>query len=129
MSTVDLSVQANAKPSPSPHSLALVDQDLLALIFSSLLPDDPTTLPREEVVARRKHLRDAALVCKAFKDPALDRLWTYLDSLLPLIKLLPNLTVLNKQYVSPLLYSVALRMKYLLIILPCAVLQWSPSRR
>ncbi|KAJ3547751.1 hypothetical protein NMY22_g1536 [Coprinellus aureogranulatus] len=86
------------KHPPSPQSLVLADQDLLALIFSAFLPEDPTALPRGDVTTRRKNLRDIALTCKSFKTPALDRLWTYLDSFLPLIKLLPDLTVIDGQY-------------------------------
>ena len=85
---------------PGPRTLVLLDQDLLAVIFSNFLPDDPLALPRAEIVNGRKQLRNAALAYRAFKDPALDRLWTYLDSLLPLIKILPNLKVLHGQYVS-----------------------------
>jgi hypothetical protein len=84
---------------PGPRTLVLSDQDLLALVFSNFLPDDPLVLPRAEIVNGRKQLRNIALTCKAFKNPALDRLWIYLDSLLPLIKVLPNLKVLHGQYV------------------------------
>lgn len=87
---------------PCSRSIVLADQDLLAIVFRSILPDDPAAagLPRHEVVRGRRQLRDAALTCKSFKDPALDRLWMSLDSLLPLIKTLPKVTVIDGVHVS-----------------------------
>lgn len=46
----------------------------------------------------RMQLRDAALACKAFKGPALACLWTYLDSLIPLVKVLPNVQLVGNTY-------------------------------
>lgn len=48
----------------------------------------------------RMELRKLATVCKSFKDPALDLLWSCLDSLLPLIRVLPNLKMIENAYVS-----------------------------
>jgi hypothetical protein len=45
----------------------------------------------KEFRRRRKHLLWTALSCKAFSSHALDVLWRELDSLLPLLKLLPGL--------------------------------------
>jgi hypothetical protein len=44
-------------------------------------------------------LFNAALTCKDFLDTALDVLWEELDSLVPLLKLLPALQVEDKDYV------------------------------
>ena len=44
-------------------------------------------------------LFNAALTCKDFLDVALDALWEELDSLVPLLKLLPALRVEDKAYV------------------------------
>ena len=42
---------------------------------------------------------NAALACKDFLDVALDGLWEKMDSLVPLLKLLPALQFKNKAYV------------------------------
>lgn len=55
---------------------------------------------KEQVSEKRRQLRDLATTCKNFKDPAVEILWTKLDSLVPLIKLLPGLTVIDNTYVS-----------------------------
>ena len=46
-------------------------------------------------------LLNVALTCKDFLDVALDALWEYMDSFLPLLKLLPALKVENEEYVCP----------------------------
>lgn len=75
-----------------------LNYDLLTTIFRNLLPTDPTPLPRGEVVLGRKQLRDLALVCRSFRDPALDCLWACLESLMPLVKVLPGLKVVNNAF-------------------------------
>ncbi|KAJ2921273.1 hypothetical protein H1R20_g15819, partial [Candolleomyces eurysporus] len=80
------------------RTAVLSNYELLTLIFGDFLPWDPTRLARDEVVQGRKQLRDLAITCKAFKDPALAKLWTYLDSLLPLALVLPDLRVWNNGY-------------------------------
>jgi hypothetical protein len=57
-------------------------------------------LQKSELREGRMRLRDLALTCKAFKDPALNCLWTFMDSLIPLVKILPNLHILDNTYVS-----------------------------
>ena len=47
----------------------------------------------------RRWLLNAALACKDFLDVALDALWEELNSLLPLLQLLPSLQFENKAYV------------------------------
>ncbi|KAG6860424.1 hypothetical protein C0995_011329 [Termitomyces sp. Mi166 len=47
----------------------------------------------------RKNLLNAALVCKAFLEPALDSLWESMTTLLPLLKLLPTVERINNVYV------------------------------
>jgi hypothetical protein len=101
MSTPAVAAQDDADVTkPCSRSIVLADQDLLAIVFTNILPNDPADLPRCEIVQGRKQLRDAALTCKSFKDPALDRLWMSLDSLLPLIKTLPNVIVIDGVHVS-----------------------------
>ena len=60
----------------------LKNPDLMAMTFSHL-----------KNVARYRCLLNAALTCKDLLDVALDALWEELDSLLPLLKLLPALQV------------------------------------
>lgn len=47
-----------------------------------------------------RYLLGAALTCKKFLDPALDSLWFYIDSMLPLLRLFPSLKLINRKYVS-----------------------------
>jgi hypothetical protein len=48
---------------------------------------------------RRRCLFNAALTCKNFLDEALDALWENLDSMVPLLKLLPALRFEDDAYV------------------------------
>ena len=65
--------------------------DFLAKTFSYLQVDNDKK--------SRRCLLNAALTCKNFLNVALDALWEELDSLLPLLKLLPALQVVDKAYV------------------------------
>ena len=66
----------------------LKNSELMAMTFSHLKND-----------ASYRCLFDAALTCKDFLEVALDALWEELDSLVPLLKLLPALQVEDKVYV------------------------------
>jgi hypothetical protein len=48
----------------------------------------------------KQNLLWAGLTCKAFLEPALDRLWRSLESLFPLLKILPSFTLSDETYVS-----------------------------
>lgn len=52
-----------------------------------------------EIYSDNSSLFHTSLACKAFLEPALDMLWESLDSLLPLLKLLPSFTLVDGQYV------------------------------
>ncbi|KAJ3511288.1 hypothetical protein NMY22_g15693 [Coprinellus aureogranulatus] len=82
---------------PKAHDI-FSNHDLLLIIFSNVQHADLTAANREERVQGRKELRNLAAVCKSFKDPALDLLWSCLDCLLPLIKVLPNLKVIDNAF-------------------------------
>lgn len=71
----------------------LKNPDLVTQILSHL--------PFENDKKYRLCLFNAALTCKDFLDAALDALWEKLDSLVPLLKLLPALRVENQAYVCP----------------------------
>ncbi|KIJ20901.1 hypothetical protein PAXINDRAFT_6680 [Paxillus involutus ATCC 200175] len=62
------------------HPALLVDE-ILQLIFEINLDDEKSSLCR------------AARCCKAWKDPALDRIWRRLPSAVPLLSLLPGCSV------------------------------------
>ncbi|TEB29015.1 hypothetical protein FA13DRAFT_1735127 [Coprinellus micaceus] len=81
----------SASPAPSKASL-INHHDVLVLIFGHFS------------LKERKQLRDLALVCKAFSEPALDYLWAVLDCLTPLLKLHPALKVIDNShfYLGPI---------------------------
>ena len=64
----------------------LKSPELMAITFSHL---QITCMKYEE----RRCLLNAALTCKDFLDIGLDALWEELDSLVPLLKLLPDLQI------------------------------------
>ena len=68
----------------------LKNTDLKAMTFSHL------PVKNDE---KRRCLLNAALTCKDFLDVALDALWEKMDSLVPLLKLLPALQVKDGAYV------------------------------
>ena len=71
--------------------LFLKNPDLMAMTFSHLQVKNDKK--------NRRCLFNAALTCKDFLDIALDALWERLDSLLPLLKLLPALQVEDGAYI------------------------------
>lgn len=74
--------------SMSLEALLLRDPKLLSNIFDAM-----------EFGSTKKHLLWAALTCTMFRDPALNTLWRSLDSLLPLLKVLPSFRLVNGIYV------------------------------
>lgn len=56
--------------------------------------------PSELTPTSKQNLLWAGLTCKAFLEPALDRLWSSLDSLFPLLKILPSFIQSDGTYVS-----------------------------
>ena len=62
----------------------LKNQDLMTMTFTYLQGN--------------KCLLNAALTCKDFLDVALDKIWEKLDSLVPVLKLLPALQFENDEY-------------------------------
>ena len=64
------------------HRILLV-QEIIDLILQNFLPD-------KESKEQRITLRNTALTCSAFLDPALNALWSYMEDLTPLFKLLSN---------------------------------------
>ncbi|KAF6758037.1 hypothetical protein DFP72DRAFT_889748 [Ephemerocybe angulata] len=64
--------------------------DILGEICEYLSPNDDLELePEDSLIASRQNLAWLALTCRAFLEPALDRLWRSLDTLYPLFKILP----------------------------------------
>lgn len=85
---IDLRPQANThfQNQDPAHLSALDNPTILGQIFEHLHPNST--------------LLDAALTCRTFRDPALNVLWRSLDTLLPLLKLLPSFKLVNGVYVN-----------------------------
>jgi len=88
----DLS-QLEHKPQVPAPSEIFENQDILGVIFEHFKHD-------QSLEATRKNWRLAALASKAFLEPAMNSLWSSLDSLMPLLKLLPSFVLINNVYVS-----------------------------
>lgn len=78
--------------------------ELLGHIFANLKPEksQPLLFHIPQLPGRPKH-RDllwVALACKSFLDPALDILWGSMNSVIPLLKLLPSFQLVSDAYVS-----------------------------
>ncbi|RDB17299.1 hypothetical protein Hypma_001919 [Hypsizygus marmoreus] len=97
------SIRSLAPPSgiAEPHDAhppthpALTNFDILKIVFQHFKagPDS------DESRASRHDLYQAAQTCRSFLDPALDSLWMSMDTLLPLLRLLPALELLGRAYV------------------------------
>lgn len=95
----------------SAQESVLFSDDLISEIFEYLTIDprfvqsgfDPENY--KKLRETRGHLLGVALVCRSFREPALDLLWRSMESIIPLLKLLPrnNLELSNGQYVRFLL--------------------------
>ena len=75
----------------TPKKSFLKNQYLLAMTFSHLQFENDEKY--------YECLLNAALTCKDFLDVALNKLWEEMDSLLPVLKLLPALQCENECYV------------------------------
>ena len=64
----------------------------------------------DDIASSRRTLLCLALTCKAFLEPALDRLWRNLDSLFPLLKVLPAFIQTDGTYVRHILHRKSLPM-------------------
>ena len=92
LSNSDLS-QLEYKPQVPAPSEIFENQDILDVIFEHFEHD-------QSLEATRKNLRLAALTSKAFLEPSMNSLWSSLDSLMPLLNLLPSFVPINNVYVS-----------------------------
>jgi hypothetical protein len=91
---------SNLRERENPTHAVLTNPDILELILENLSVDRVWELGREDVVMRRSVLASAALTCRTFLEPALDRLWKSLDKLFPLFKLLPAFYRSDSTFVS-----------------------------
>ncbi|KAF6743539.1 hypothetical protein DFP72DRAFT_1177888 [Ephemerocybe angulata] len=89
----------SSEKNKSPNKIFLEHREILSLIFKLFVPVQRQNVqgPRDDA-AWRTELLNLALVCRAFRDPALDCLWSHLDSLTPLLQLHPGMQVLNGLY-------------------------------
>ncbi|KAF8879792.1 hypothetical protein BD779DRAFT_1117814 [Infundibulicybe gibba] len=74
---------------PSARTVALTTEDILREIFWRF----DIASNSDHAAANRTALLHAALACKAFMEPALDVLWWSMSSMIPALKLLPNLEI------------------------------------
>jgi hypothetical protein len=81
-------------------NLFFSNTDLLLKIFDYLLWDDNDETDSDNAITCKHTLAQAAVTCKTFLEPALDRLWYILDTLFPLLKLLPSFIQCEESYVS-----------------------------
>jgi hypothetical protein len=81
----------------------LKSPELMAMTFSHLKITSLESLePEDYCYSFNEQLRDflnAALTCRDFLDVGLDALWEELDSLMPLLQLLPALEIEDDTYV------------------------------
>ena len=80
----------------------LKNPDLMVMTFSHL-----------QVEKNCQSLLNAALTCKDFQDEALDALWEELDSLVPLLKVLPALQMEDDTYVCAIFMLFYMTLFYL----------------
>ncbi|KAF8064856.1 hypothetical protein FPV67DRAFT_158127 [Lyophyllum atratum] len=74
--------------------ITLMNFDTLTKIFEFV----DTGLDSSDIKLSQKRLLHLSLTCKAFLDPALDSLWRSMNSILPLLRLLPTLEVIDGIY-------------------------------
>jgi hypothetical protein len=84
--------QLEHQPQVSAPSEIFENQRIIGVILEHFEHD-------KSLEAARKNLRLAALTSKAFLEPAMNSLWSSLDSLIPLLSLLPFAPI-NNVYVS-----------------------------
>ena len=96
------SLSSSLTTTPSATLAALTSPDILDHILENLtLTPFTWSLPVEEVLMKRKALRNAALVNKMYwLEPSLDRLWKSLDKFFPLFRLLRSFEKSDLIYVS-----------------------------
>lgn len=90
-----------------PQESVFYSDDLISIILENLAIDPRCVQSGfdqenyKKLRGSRKYLLDAALVCRSFSEPALDLLWRSMESLRPLLNLLPksHLEVMDGQYV------------------------------
>ncbi|RXW11958.1 hypothetical protein EST38_g13897 [Candolleomyces aberdarensis] len=81
-----------------PVKEVLSNYTLLTRIFSNIIPLDDRDADQATIAEERKRLLAIARVSTAFRDPALDRLWKCLGSLVPLILLIGCVRLVDGVY-------------------------------
>jgi len=71
-------------------NLVLENPEILQSIFEQFYDQNEDHGSRSQVQTR-KFLLSASLTCRAFFEPAMDAMWRYLDSLLPILRVIPTL--------------------------------------
>ena len=102
--------EASEEKEIASRKAVLCNDDILRLIFPYLLPTangergSNSATGRESgaagLVGMRKALLNLLYTCKAFAEPALDVLWSHMDQVVPLLKILPTFKEEQGVYVS-----------------------------
>ncbi|KAF9525962.1 hypothetical protein CPB83DRAFT_858698 [Crepidotus variabilis] len=82
----------------SAKELVLANSDLLSICFSYFDPDAFFKDIWEIGTTTRRRLLATALTCKAFFDPAMGLLWRMMESIIPVLKILPTFAKMNDTY-------------------------------
>ena len=78
----------------SPHNALMIPEIITEIVANLKLEVNDIRDPD-----RRKDLLSAALCCEAFKNPGLDVLWHTMDSIVPVLKLIPGMQRVQDQMV------------------------------
>ena len=97
--------QAYAIAKPATQTpLFLTDSDVTYEIFKQIACYDDSEQDEGSYKVAQKDLVSAALCCKAFMDGCLDLLWYRMYSIIPLIKLLPEIDEIGGKLVCSMPY-------------------------
>jgi hypothetical protein len=103
----------------TPH-IALTIPEIISEIFKNVAHEycAPHSYESNEGKQSRRDLLSGALSCKAFMNPCLDLLWNTMVTILPLLKLIPEMEEIDGQLVSyfRILRSLDLRVDFIVSI-------------
>ncbi|KAJ3539008.1 hypothetical protein NMY22_g4926 [Coprinellus aureogranulatus] len=89
----DMAPPSNPPP-PYSQEEVLSNRDILSVVFRNFLPSTSCALSSVE----RSFFLSLALQCRVFSEPALDCLWDRLDSLTPLVRVLPSAILIDVKF-------------------------------
>ncbi|KAF8972783.1 hypothetical protein BDZ97DRAFT_1782683 [Flammula alnicola] len=80
------------------RTTVLVNEDILDIVFSFFDPASFFDTTSHVEPSTRKALYSAALTCKSFFNPATTLLWRVMESVIPVLKILPTFVKINDIY-------------------------------